>query len=203
MPWGREACHVADRTYDRGGQDGTHAEDLGEGGTASVHLGFDAHVQVRDLPVESAHVAQHLGGQPPAHAGRSTAPGPYGAQDARGPLGRELPGHSAGEEVPQEPVQAALSALVRSATRSPRLSESRRSTSDEASETTVASLSLREAAKAVARASTPSFLRALPAKLESTRTRAESFGGTSTTDSPAAANFPARCRPMPRAFSTA
>jgi hypothetical protein len=92
---------------------------------------------------------------------------------------------------------------VSSATRPPRLSESRRSTSDEASETTVASRSLREAAKAVARASSPSFLRAFPAKLESTRTRAESLGGTSTTDSPEAANFPARCRPMPRAFSTA
>jgi hypothetical protein len=53
----------------------------------------------------------------------------------------------------------------------------------------------------VARASSPSFLRALP--VESTRTRAESLGGTSTTDSPAAANLPARCRPRPLAFSTA
>jgi hypothetical protein len=34
-------------------------------------------------------------------------------------------------------------------------------------------------------------LRALP--LESRRTSAESLGGTSTTDSPAAANLPARC----------
>jgi hypothetical protein len=47
----------------------------------------------------------------------------------------------------------------------------------------------------VARASSPSFLRALPAKLESTRTRAESLGGTSTTDSPAADNLTARCLP--------
>jgi hypothetical protein len=62
---------------------------------------------------------------------------------------------------------------------------------------------LREAAKAVARASSPSFLRALPAKLESTLTRAESLGGTSTTHSPAAANLTARCRPRPPAFSTA
>jgi hypothetical protein len=45
---------------------------------------------------------------------------------------------------------------------------------------------------AVARASSPSFLRALPAKLESTLTRAESLGGTSTTDSPVTANLPAR-----------
>ena len=94
-----------------------------------------------------------------------------------------------------------FSARVRSATRSSRLSESRRSASDAASESTAASRSLREAARAVARASTPSFLRALP--VESTRTRAESLGGTSTTDSPAAANLPARWRPRPPAFSTA
>jgi hypothetical protein len=94
-----------------------------------------------------------------------------------------------------------LSALVRSATRSSRLSESRRSTSDSASGSTTASRPLCEAAKAVARASSSSFLRALP--VESTRTRAESFGGTSTTDSPAAASLPARCRPRPLAFSTA
>ena len=76
-----------------------------------------------------------------------------------------------------------------------------RSTSDAASGSTAASRSLREAAKAVARASSPSFLRALP--LESTRTRAESLGGTSTTHSPGAANVLARCRPRPLAFSTA
>jgi hypothetical protein len=88
-----------------------------------------------------------------------------------------------------------LSARVRSATRSSRLSESRRSTSDAASGSTAASRPLRKAAKAVARASTPSFLRALPAKLESTLTRAESLGGTSTTDSPEPANLTARCLP--------
>ena len=48
----------------------------------------------------------------------------------------------------------------------------------------------REAASAVAKASRRSFLRALP--LESTRTLAESLGGTSTTDSPEAANLTAR-----------
>jgi hypothetical protein len=42
-------------------------------------------------------------------------------------------------------VQAALSALVRSATKSSRLSESRRSTSEAASGSTAASRSLREA----------------------------------------------------------
>ena len=94
-----------------------------------------------------------------------------------------------------------LSARVRSATRSSRLSERRRSTSEPTSGSTAASRPLREAANAVARASSPSFLRALP--LESSRTLAESLGGTSTTDSPAAANLPARCRPRPPAFSTA
>jgi transposase InsO family protein len=100
-------------------------------------------------------------------------------------------------------VEAALSARVRSATRSSRLSESRRSASEPTSGSTAASRSLREAAKAVARASSPSFLRALPAKLESTLTRAENLGGTSTTDSSVTANLTARCRPRPPAFSTA
>src|SRR5215218_1895284 len=94
-----------------------------------------------------------------------------------------------------------FNALVRSATRSSLLSERSRSASEPTSGSTAASLSLREAANAIARASTPSFLRALP--LESTLTLAESLGGTSTTDSPAAANLPARCRPRPPAFSTA
>ena len=44
----------------------------------------------------------------------------------------------------------------------------------------------------VARASSPSFLRALPVE----STRAESLGGTSTTDSPAADSLPARCLPQ-------
>jgi hypothetical protein len=88
-----------------------------------------------------------------------------------------------------------FSALVRSATRSSRLSESKRSTSEAASGSTATSRSLPEAASAVARASSPSFLRALPAKLESTRILAESLGGTSTTDLPEAANLAARCLP--------
>ncbi len=89
-----------------------------------------------------------------------------------------------------------LSALVRSATKSSRLSERRCTTSDPASGSTAASRSLRQAASAVARAASPSFLRALP--VESTRTRAESLGGTSTTDSPAADSLWARCRPRGR-----
>jgi hypothetical protein len=94
-----------------------------------------------------------------------------------------------------------LNARVRSATKSSRLSERRRNTSEPASGSTVGNRSLRQAASAVARASSPSFLRALP--VESTRTRAESLGGTSTTDSPAAANLWAKCLPRPPAFSTA
>ena len=90
---------------DRRGQDGTYAEDLGEGGAGGFHLGFDALVEVGDLSVQRPDVAQHLRSQPPAEAVRG-ALGPYAAQDARGPIGRELPGHPAGEEVPQEPVQA-------------------------------------------------------------------------------------------------
>ena len=38
----REARHVTDRAYDPRGQDGTYAEDLGEGGAGSLYLGFDA-----------------------------------------------------------------------------------------------------------------------------------------------------------------
>jgi len=49
---GREAHHAADRPDDLGGQYGTHAEDLGEGGAGSFHLRFDAPVQVRDLSVQ-------------------------------------------------------------------------------------------------------------------------------------------------------
>jgi hypothetical protein len=90
-----------------------------------------------------------------------------------------------------------LSARVRSATRSISASrKERRSASEPTSGSTVASRSLREAASAVARASSPSFLRALP--LESTRTLAESLGGTSTTDSPEPANLTARCLPRGR-----
>jgi hypothetical protein len=99
---------------------------------------------------------------------------PYTAQDAPGPLGRELPGHPAGNEVSQEPVKAVERPGALGHQVNKRLSESRRSVSEGASESTAAIRSLREAASAVARASRPSFLRALP--LESTRTRAESLG---------------------------
>ena len=121
---------------------------------------------------------------------------------ARG--GREYPSYPAGHEAPQEEsVQAALNARVRSATKSSRLSESRRSTSDSASGSTAASRSLRQAANAVTRASSSSFFRALPALRAPAHALKESLDGTSTTDSPAAANLWARYRPRPPAFSTA
>jgi hypothetical protein len=189
---GREARHVADRPDDPRGQYGAYAEDLGEGGAGSFHLGFDAPVEVSDFPVKCADVAQHLRRQAPAQADRGAALGSYAAQDARGPIGRERPGHPSGEEFPQERVEAVERPGALGHQVNKRLSESRRSASDAASGSTAASLSLREAAKAVAKASTPSFLRALPAKLESTLTRAESFGGTSTTDSPVATSLTAR-----------
>jgi hypothetical protein len=100
---------------------GPMAEDLGEGGVRGFHLRFDASVEVGDLPLQRPEVAQDLRGQPPAQACRG-ALGAYAVQDARCPLGRERPSYPAGEEVPEEPVEAALSALVRSATRSSRAS---------------------------------------------------------------------------------
>jgi hypothetical protein len=161
----RETLHTADSAYDPGGQYGTHAEDLCEGGARCFHLGFDTLVEVSDLPIQRTDVAQHLGGQAPAQAGRSTL-GPYAAQDACGSMGRKRSGHPAGHEVPQEPVEAVERPCTLGYQVNKRLSESRRSTSDAASGSTAANLSLREAAKAVARASRRSFLRALTAKLE-------------------------------------
>ena len=58
MSLGREAPHVTDRPDDPRGQYGTHAEDLGEGGAGSFHLGFDAPVQVLDLSVQRPYVAR-------------------------------------------------------------------------------------------------------------------------------------------------
>ena len=86
MRLGRETRHIADRPDDPGGQYGTHAEDLGEGGAGGFHLGLDAPAQVSDLSIQRPNVAQHLRRQPPAQAGRSTL-WPYAAQDARGPIG--------------------------------------------------------------------------------------------------------------------
>ncbi len=127
------------------------------------------------------------------------------AQKLCGSLRRETLGNAVGEEVPQQDVQAALRARVRSATRSSLLwvSSLRISTrpSSPSSGWTRVSRSLRRAASAVKVASKRSFLRALP--VESTLTFAESLGGTSTTSSPEATSFWARGRPMPVAPSIA
>src|SRR5215204_4356743 len=197
---GREAPHVPDRAYDPSGQYGTYAEDLGEGGAGSFHLGLDAPVEVRYLSIQRPDVAQDLRGQPPAEAGRG-ALGPYASQDARSPRSRKRSGYPAGDEVPQEPVEAVERPSTLSHQVNKRLSESKRSASEPTSGSTATRRPLREAASAVARASSPSFLRALP--VESTRTRAESLGGTSTTDSPAAVSLAARCRPSSPEFSMA
>ena len=91
-------------------------------------------------------------------------------------------------------MEAALSALVRSATRS--ISASRRA--DVAPQRGGLGIYARKALvgrggkRGCKGIESPSFLRALPAELESTRTLAESLGGTSTTDSPEPANLPAR-----------
>ena len=98
MGLSRETPHVTDRPQDRRGQNGTYTEDLREAGAGGAHLGFDARVQVGDLPLQRTDVAQHLGGQPPAQALRGAAPGPHAAQDSRDPISRELPGHPTREE---------------------------------------------------------------------------------------------------------
>jgi hypothetical protein len=105
----------------------------------------------------------------PAQAGRGAALGTYAAQDARGPVGRERYGYPAGHEVPQKRVKAALSALVRSATRS--ISASRKSGAAprmRPRDLPAPAVVARGGQKVVAGASSPLFLRALPAKLEST-----------------------------------
>src|SRR5919112_728728 len=104
----RQAPHGSDRPDDPSGKYGTYAEDLGEGGAGSFYLGFDALVQVGDLSIQRPDVAQALRSQPPTQAGRGAALGPYGAQDACSPVGRKRSRHPAGEEVPQEPVEAGL-----------------------------------------------------------------------------------------------
>jgi hypothetical protein len=70
-----------------------------EASAGGFHLGFDAPTQVRDLSVERPDVAQHLRGQAPSEAGPG-ALGPYAAQNACGPAGRERSSYAAGEEVP-------------------------------------------------------------------------------------------------------
>ena len=94
-----------------------------------------------------------------------------------------------------------LRTRVRSETRSSRCSESSLRTSILSSGRTRAKRPLRQAASAAKVASSSSFLRPFPT--ESTLTRAESLGGTSTTSSPEEASLWARVLPRPLAPSTA
>ena len=73
-------------------------------------------------------------------------------------------------------VQAVECSCTLGPTRSSRLSESRRIASEAASGSTATSRLLREAAKAVARASTPSFLRACPASCVCFAEHPQGFG---------------------------
>ena len=50
---GREAHHTTDRPHDLGGQYGTDAVDVGESGSGTFYLGFDALVWICDLSISS------------------------------------------------------------------------------------------------------------------------------------------------------
>ncbi len=201
MGLGREAHHVADRTDDPRGQYGTYAEDLGEGGAGGFHLGFDEPIQVSDLSIQRPDVAQHLRSQSPSEAGRG-ALGPYAAQDARSPRGRERPGHPAGNEVPQESVEAVE--------RPGALGHQVLAPLGKESKHLRANLGSERCQPLVARSGQrggqgiePIVLLAGVACREHPNPCRELRRHVHTTDSPAAANLPARCRPRPLAFSTA
>ncbi len=126
-PWGREAHHVADRPHDPRGQYGTYAEDLVKGGVGSFHLGFDAPIQVGDLPIQ----------RPDSKRSTSEANRRLRLAEApRGRMPRRMRAARGAESVPATPPGTRsrrspwrrLSARVRSATRSSRLSERSRST---------------------------------------------------------------------------
>jgi hypothetical protein len=115
---GREARHVADRPDDPRGQYGIYAEDLGEGGAGSLHLGFDEPIQLSDLPIQRAD------------SKRSTSEANRRLRRAEAPLGRmarRMRAARLAESVPATPPGRRsrrrspcrrLSARVRSATRS-------------------------------------------------------------------------------------
>ena len=147
MGLGRETCHTADRPDDLGGQYGTHAKDIGEGGVASFYLGFDVSIELCDLSLQCPDVAHDLRSQPPATAGPEE---PCGRMPRRMRAARRVesvPGTPPGTRSRRSPCRR-LNARVRSATKSSRLSESKRSTSEPASGSTAASRSLRQAARA-------------------------------------------------------
>ena len=121
---------------------------LGEGGAGRSYLFFYAPIQVSDLSVERSDVAQHLR-KANRRRRRAEAP-PWGRMPRRMRAARSLesvPATPPGTRSRRSPCKR-LSARVRSATRSSRLSESRRSTSEPISGSTATSLALREAARA-------------------------------------------------------
>src|SRR3954454_472047 len=75
-PWWGNAPRRLPRPDDLRSQDGTYAEDLGEGGARGLHLGFDTPVQVGDLPVSSVLTSRN-----PSEASRRL-------RRAEAPLGR-------------------------------------------------------------------------------------------------------------------
>ena len=122
MGLGRETCHTADRPDDLGGQYGTHAKDIGEGGVASFYLGFDVSIELCDLSLQCPDVAHDLRSQPPATAGPEE---PCGRMPRRMRAARRVesvPGTPPGTRSRRSPCRR-LNARVRSATKSPRLSE--------------------------------------------------------------------------------
>ena len=123
MSFGREAPHVADCADDLYGQYGTYAKDLGEGGAGRSYLFFYAPIQVSDLSLERSDVAQHLR-KANRRRRRAEAP-PWGRMPRRMRAARSLesvPATPPGTRSRRSPCKR-LSARVRSATRSSRLSE--------------------------------------------------------------------------------
>ena len=180
MGLGREAHHIADRSDDLRGQY------FGPTPKISVRVVPEASTSASMRPSRSAifrcsvRMSRKIS---EASCRRRRAEAPWDRMPRRmcmrlgGSRAFQLPHRGRGL------VEARAGCLERSGTLGHQvffapLGKQAQSTSEAASGSTVASRSLREAANAVARASSLSFLRALPAKLESTRTRAESLGAT-------------------------
>jgi hypothetical protein len=122
---GREARRVADRPDDLRGQYGTHTEDIGEGGAGSFYLGFYAPIFRSAIFLSSVRMSRSTS---EANRRRRRAEVPWGRIPRRIRAARwadSVPATPPGTRSRRSPCRR-LSALVRSATRSSRLSESRR-----------------------------------------------------------------------------
>jgi hypothetical protein len=100
-----EARNVADYCHYLRCQDWADTEDFGERGAGSLHLNSDALVEFRYAPIESAHVSDQLGGQLSAEPARWML-GPGAAQQFGGATCRELLLDRLAEEVSQQDVEA-------------------------------------------------------------------------------------------------